>query len=393
MLINKKYLFIFVFMFMFMFVSMEVWGTAYYRDNFRDIRWLGRGNTGIAVITDGTAAFYNPGGIAANRTLSFSLLNPSLAVNYDGAMNAATLSQLLGGDSDDILTVLEPIAGKPVTVMGSVFPHISVPYFMFGLWDYLDASFEYRNPVNPTLQADGRNDRGIVVGAGTSILDRIHVGTSLRYQIRQSATQVVTADALLNATDTQALIDEILRTGTGYGMNLGIQYEQPLTGPQYLAFGLAVEDFGFTKFKNKTIAPDPLSQAQMINLGLAYGFSSTVVDGLFLLDYKMIREDSVHPSKKIFIGAEFDLPIITARGGLFQGNWTAGFSMALLPVLDLDFATYAEELDYAAGIRTNRVYMIGLKTGLEVSTKGSKRGGFGRKGKYFKQKAKLDAVK
>ena len=44
----------------------------YLRDVFRDIRWLGRGNTGVATIDDGTAMFYNPGALGITETYSFS---------------------------------------------------------------------------------------------------------------------------------------------------------------------------------------------------------------------------------------------------------------------------------------------------------------------------------
>lgn len=332
-------------------------------DNFRDIRWLGRGNTGVAVINDGTAAFYNPGGIGAIEDYSFTLANPSGAGNQNFVSSIRELATLTSGGGS-ITDKFEPFLGKPLGLQASTFPNIAVPGFVAGFWDYFDTQLEYRNPVNPQLQIQSRNDYGLVFGGGKSINNKLFVGASLRYVRRKVMDTTVSGSTLLTASPSY--LTSLFGNGEGWGLNLGAQLRQPMGKNRVFSLGLAVEDIGRTRFINRQGGLSPEVQDQKVNIGSAYSFKGSLFDAMVLFDIKRISDPDISYTKRIHMGVELSILRMDLRGGFFHGYWTAGASIRLLPIMDIDFATYAEELDTAAGMRQNRMWLIGINMGLEL---------------------------
>ncbi len=341
-------------------------------DNFRDIRWLGRGNTGVATINDATAVFYNPGGIPLATSYRLQILNPALGANqnlYTG-LNAIT-DVGTGGSNTGIASKFSPFLGKPLSVEASVFPSLSIPGFVAGVWDYVDSGIQYRNPVNPELDLAYRNDYGIIVGSGVKLAKGLGVGASMRYQRRKFVDTTVTGGLVL-AGNTSAL-SNLIESGEGWGLNLGTQYHHEINSYNWFAVGLAAEDVGYTRFVNQHLGEQaPKPQRTQLNSGLAYGFTSQLADLSFRFDMRQLSNTEMSYTKRIYMGTEINLPLIDLRGGFFQGYWTAGFSFKALGAFDIDFATYGKELDSAAGIRESRVWMVGISTGIEFK-KTSKR--------------------
>jgi hypothetical protein len=343
---------------------------SYYRDAFHDIRFLGRGNTGVADVDDASSVFYNPAGIAANKAFGFTILNPFGAANQNFYSSSQQILTLTSG-SESLSERFSPLLGKPLAIQGGVMPSFAMPRLMVGVFDYADASLEYRDPVYPRLSMDVRNDYGVVIGSGYSFMDMFFVGASLRYTKRRQYFDNFTAETLISGATSSALRN-IQRMGEGFGINLGAQFRYKVTGRQWFALGSTIEDLGFTRFKNadRNVAT-PLQQAQMINFGTAYGYGSGLVDMKFLADIRQFTNWDISFTKKIFLGVEASLLKTDFRVGLFQGYWTAGMSVRILPFMALDVATYAEELDAIAGQRSNRFYMIGFRTGLSLKKSAS----------------------
>ncbi len=358
-------------------------GPDYRRDAYRDIRWLGRGNAGLAVIQDGTSVFYNPGGIARNEKFNISILNPYIGANQNAATSYLQFTTLTGGGGETLSERFEPFLGKPLALQGGVFPYVATPNFVGGVYDSLDFSLQFRDPVYPRLEIQARNDYGIVTGYGQSLFNKkLTLGASIRLIRRKIIQENLTAGTLLANSST--LLTTSIRNGDGYGLNLGAQFQHDIGTKHFLALGAAIEDFGFTRFRNSGAKPLPGRQYQTAGVGGAYGFRSPVVDTTIMLDIKNFMVDTGSFTKKLFMGVEVDLPLADLRAGYYQGYWTAGFSLSVLPLIDLDVTSYAEELDYGSGQRTNRFWMLGIRTGLEL--KG------GAKGKKKKQKYTLDNI-
>ncbi|MBS1983482.1 MAG: hypothetical protein JST16_04860 [Bdellovibrionales bacterium] len=362
-------------------VAMSAQAGHYERLNFRDIRWLGRGNTGVATINDGTALFYNPAGLGQQESYSFSIFNPVLGGDENLYTSVSQLSNVTRG-STTLSEKFSPFLGKSLGLQGSIFPHIALPGFAGGFWDTFDSSILYQNPVNPHLDLDARNDYGLIFGTGFGYQKFFTVGASLRYQKRKSLQQDLTVDSLI--TTKASDLENVFRTGEGWGLNVGAQSRIPLGKIQWVGLGVTVEDVGNTRFRSST-GIEPLAQGQQVNAGLAYGMSSALIDFTMLADVRQLNETSMSTGKKVYLGTEVSLLKMDLRAGMFQGYWTVGASLRILPLFDIDFATYGEEMASFAGIKENRTWMIGLRTGI-----GLKMGKGGKKSKRYR--SQLDAL-
>lgn len=340
------------------------------RQNYLDSRWAGRGNTGVASVSDASALFYNPSGLAFNRFVRLSMLNPSLSANQNVLTTAETL-QDVKDSNESISEKFSPFLGKPMDLRVNVFPSISMPFFSAGVYSSALTAVEYRNPVDPRLDFAYRNDFGLVGGGAIQPIKNLAVGMSLRYVKRSSVEDTISGGLLLGSLED--LATNLQRSGEAFALNVGTQYRMLLSDWQYLSFGLAVEDFGQTQYRNRTGSkPAPRSQGQMINLGLNYGLETALVDFQVMGDYRGFNNDQITKSKKVFMGAELSILKFDLRGGIAQGYWTAGVSMRLLPFLDFDLSSYGEELGYSAGQKENRVWVFALRSGLEINTKSNK---------------------
>jgi len=356
------------------------------RENYRDVRQLGSGNAGIGFVDGGLAAFMNPAGIAAAKGISFKFVDGSFGGNDSFRSSYTALAPMLtgGGGGQTLSEKFSPFLGQPLGLQGSFFPYLMAPGFMIGAWDYFDFSFLYSDPVYPRLEAKVRNDYGIIFGFAKTFFDRLAIGASLRYQKRKYINEAFTTDTILTAT-TQTLLSSFQR-GDGYGLNVGLQFKQPLGSGQVAVLGIAVEDVGQTRFKPQArgdVAPP--SQYQSVNVGFGYGFSSAVADFKFSFDGHNVYERGGSYTKKLFTGVDLALPLADFRAGLYQGYWTLGLTLKVIPFIEIDFTSYAEEMGVIASQRQNRWYLIGLNFGMDIK-------GVSRTGKK-KQRYSLDKFK
>ena len=353
------------------------------RENYRDVRLLGMGNAGIAFVDGGLSGFMNPAGISDAKGVEVKFVDASFAANQSFKDSYVELAPALmgGGGGETLSEKFAPFLGKPLGLQGSFLPYVNASGILMGVWDYFDFSFLYADPVYPRLDVSVRNDYGIILGTAKKFMDRISIGTSLRYQRRRFINQSFTADTL--ASGSLKTLLNALERGEGYGLNAGIQIRQPLSYGQTLGFGLAMEDIGQTRFRpGKVSNIEPDRQFQSLNAGLGYMFNSKLLDFKYCFDLHNLLDTEGSYTKKIFTGLEISLPTVDVRGGLYQGYWTLGLTLRLFPLLDIDFTSYAEELGASASQKQNRWYLMGFRFGMDVNAAVSK----GKK----KQKYTLD---
>jgi hypothetical protein len=353
-----------------------------YRDNYRDMRWMGRGGAGLAAVTDGTAAFFNPGGLARNEVYRFNFIDFGLGGNQNLATSYSTFTTLTSG-TGTLSEKFSPLLGVPLAVEGNFFPHIAIPGMMFGFWDYGDGEIQYRDPVFPRLEVYLRNDYGLIFGGGQEILPNLFFGATLRYQRRTYIDENINSGTLLNASTSYLL--EVLKKGYGFGANIGLQYTPKVTNRQWSSIGLVVEDLGGTSFKNATRLPTPATQMQKVSTGISYGAMTPFADLSIHVDVKDILRKDESYTKRLHMGVEADFGFMSARAGFNQGYWTLGSTIALLPLIDLDLVTYGEEQGVIAGQNGSRYYLVGLKIGMDLKQS--------KKSSGKKQKYSLDKIK
>jgi hypothetical protein len=352
---------------------------AYTAENYRDVRWLGRGNAGVAVAAGGASAFYNPAGLADTQDVSFNLLDFSLGTN-NHAINSVQEISTLTSSGTTLGEKFQPLLGKPMALQGSFFPHIQVPGFLLGYYNYLSVDVEYRNPVYPELGLDARRDWGIVLGAATHWRKKVFFGASLRYVKRTTLDEKLTAASIFDLD--ASYLRTLMITGDAWAINAGVKVKESIGANGWAALGLAVEDLGQTRFKNNdldALAPEP--QNMKINVGTAYGMKAGgSAEVALLFDIRRVNERNESYSKKLYMGTEAGIGWIMARAGLYQGYWTLGLTTDI-GIGMLDVATYGEELGAAAGQRGSRVYVAGLRMGLD--------GVFGKRSKPRKKQQQI----
>lgn len=339
----------------------------------KDIRWLGRGNAGVAVVSDGTAAFYNPGGLGKKSGYGVSLLNPAVGGNkniYDAA------KVFLESSPQSIADYLDPFMGLPLAGQASIFPYLRLPHFMAGYFVANDEVLFLHNPVNPELDVNYRYDRGVVLGGGVDFAEKLFVGASVRYQ-KRAMLQDTFGGSVITDLSLEALMRDV-KEGEGWGLNVGAQYRHDLGKDQAIHGGVAISDVGNTTFRVQSLGLGiPARQATDISVGFGYTGRVPGVEYALLLDFNDLSNFAESYSKKVNFGAEVSVPVVTVRGGFHHGYWSAGASLWVLPFLSIDMASYAEELGVAGGQRSNRYYMIGLQMGVELGAQKK-----GRKQKY-----------
>lgn len=333
------------------------------RDFYRDVRWLARGNSGIAAVNDGLAGFYNPAGIGRNELYIFNFLDFSFGGNQDILRGYSAIDAVTSGDGT-LSQKLEPLLGIPVGLEGSFFPHVAVPGLVVGFFDYGELEFLYSDPVYPRLNLYARNDYGGLIGFGRGIADRFYWGASVRYIRRRYLDETITSAALLNYS--ASTLTSILRKGNAFGINAGIQYHQPLGEQQWMGLGLVIEELGVTTFTNSTREPLPARQAQQLNLGFAYGLNLPLAATGFYFDVRQFYGTSIDVTKRIHFGVEVEFPLLDVRAGFNEGYWTAGTTLKVLPLVDIDLLTYGEEIGAMAGQQQSRYYLIGVKVGMDL---------------------------
>jgi|GEM_PF-1165205 len=362
--------------------SFSVSAENFYGDSYRDSRMLGRGNAGIADVTGGIAAFYNPAGLAASKNVSFVPVDLTLGFNKNIYDSLSEISSLTSGN-ETLSQKFSPFLGKPLALQGGYFPHVAIPGGMVGFFDYMDVNIEYRDPVYPRLDLGARNDWGLIAGGAANVTPFLQVGASLRYFHRKSLNEQLDMASVFNLTG--AYLQEIMRRGEGWGLNVGARMKHMLDGDKmWISAGLVVEDLGYTKLKNADRSPLPYRQAQKVNAGLGLGINTPTGPAKVLFDIKELNRPDVSMTKRIFTGVEVPIPGFIFRGGFFQGYWTLGLTTSLIPALDLDLTTYGEELGSAAGLKEARYWMLGLRMGLDAQG--------GKSGKRHPQKEKLDKL-
>ncbi len=357
-------------------------GGGYWRDNFRDIRLLGRGNTGVAAVTDASALFYNPAGLAHSQSYNVNVANSWLGGAQNIIDSFSNLKDVTDDKNASLSSKFSPFLGKPLGLEGGFFPGIAIPHFAAGFWDYMKLDLTYRNPVNPELEIDGRNDYGLLTGFAVKVIPDLAIGASMRYQRRRFVYAHVTGGAVINGTGST--LDDYVKSGEAYGLTLGTQWRRKMGKNSWYALGTTLEDVGDTRFRNSKIGSDaPPPQEMAWSTGTALGFASRLADATLLWDMRQLNNKNLSYTKKVFLGADLSLPVVDMRAGFFHGYWTAGLTLKILPLFDLDVTSYAEELDSSAGIRKNRIYMLGLRAGLAIKTQAKS---------VNRQKAILDAI-
>ncbi len=318
------------------------------------VRAMGMGNAFFGVSDDKYAGFYNPAGLARNKShWTLDLIPITLGANHNLVSNINNLQSVFssGMSTSDISRTLESMMGQYNSLSNlSIFPAFTYKNWSFGMFLNSNVNLLTYNKVLPVMAVKVHADAGGIFTYAHSFLEdeSLHVGVSLIGFYRMGYNASYTAIELANINTNDILQDALNNNGWGILGSVGVMYELPWLRKELNArVGLSFNDFGYTSF-----APGLDDVEPTLNLSLAVSPGWEFISSNIVLDFNdLIFMNGKDKSfgKRVNIGAEVGFwNRIFLRTGLHQGYWTAGAGVNVW-ALRINYAYYTEELGAYAG--------------------------------------------
>ncbi|MBY0372230.1 hypothetical protein K2X33_16230 [bacterium] len=350
----------------------------------RSTRAMGMGGAFYGLSDDENALFYNPSGLAfANGGGRIKL-----ALKGDMTGNAIpALSEMIevmqsnSNNVSDVVARLEKYQGQPI--YGGATPGFL--YYMnkqiaVGLLiaDVKGSAALLGRDLDSTLDITAITDSGLFVGFGFPVMPGLAVGANLKAVMRAGGRKTYTVTDIAAGTGFSGDIRSLGGMGGGLDFDLGVTYEHKWGDGMFsraalvLNNGLAsqLDFFRLSGFGSPPTLPRMLTLGTYTQLpgmgvadhiGLLVDFAEFAVGGQTDPDLGA-RTGSIWKHVNLGVEVPFWGSMFAARMGFRQGNFTAGLGLHA-SVVDLEFATYAEELATQPGRLTARRWALRLAFG------------------------------
>lgn len=339
------------------------------------VRAMGMGNAFFGVSDDKYAAFYNPAGLARNKSVwSLDLIPFTIGVNTNMISNAREIGDMFvngGLDTNAIAKILDGMMGEYNNISPiNFFPAFTYKNWSFGIFFNTHINILSYNRAFPTASARIHADAGAVLTYAHSFLKdkSLHFGVSLMGFYRMGYTASYTVADIANLDTDNVLKDALNSNGWGILASVGIMYELPWLRKELNArVGLSFNDFGYQSMASGLDKVEPT-----LNLSLAISPNWEFISSNIVLDFNDLlfmngKDDSF--GKRVNIGAEVGFfNRIFLRTGLHQGYWTAGAGVNIW-LLRINYAYYTEELGAYAGQYADERHVIEVILGWDQMKK------------------------
>ncbi len=315
------------------------------------------GNAFTAVADTHDAIYYNVAGLNKIEGMYLTFMDPYIGIN-DITELQDTLDEGDGSEGDDFAEFIRDIYGQNIWAAAGAKAGITMKNFSLHYYDQGELNAYMTNPVFPTLELTFKNDIGFHLGLAYEVVPNLALGIGVRSISRTGGSYDVTLETLENL-DSDTIKDEILREGTGYGVDLGLMYTTKLANTS-TSFGFSMHNAGDIAFRTGAGKLAPTSEKSYMSLGAAMQIDLPLITIIPALDYKFVDRNDIDIDKKLDIGLEIDLPLITVRGGLHHGYYTYGATVDLA-FLQIDLASFSEELGAYPGQLEDRRYLVQFK--------------------------------
>lgn len=347
-------------------------------ESWSSARAMGMGNAFTAVARDGESLFYNPAALARVTGIHWTILDPRIGVNGPQAIEVAGIA----ANDSELADKLSDLYGKSIWLGGGAKTSFVIPYFGAAAYANGDVGLNLQNPAYPQANINYIFDYGITVGAALDIVPQIwSIGLSAR-RVNRTGTNLPMGPSILASLDTDAIMNQLKNRGTGYGLDVGTMLTLPL--PIRPTLGFTIRNFGYTAFSHdEGMAAPPRSEPDM-TLGAAFTIDLPLFSITPAVDYRYMDRPDIQVGKKLHLGIEFDLPLLSLRAGFNQGYYTGGVGLDFV-FMSLEAATYGVELGEYPGQLEDRRYMVQMKFDLgldgDLFSLGSSSGSSGSRGR------------
>ncbi|MCC6278052.1 MAG: hypothetical protein IT289_09075 [Oligoflexia bacterium] len=322
-------------------------------ENYISARAAGMGNSFTTIVDNKDALFYNPAGLSKIRGLHLTLLD--LGLGTDTVSVNSSYTNLTGSN---YASVIREFYGRQVWFGINASLGFSMPNFAIAAYDSLNISFNLHNPAYSNVTMNLTNDFGIVTGAAYSFLpnDVFRLGVAVKRVTRYGARVPFGPSTLATLSNSQinALVNNY---GTGWGLDSGLLIEVPVPGRP--TFSAVWQDIGQTKFLpiSGSVRPPPLDNNAVAGFGMDFDWGLVAFRPSIEFRHANLRDEQI--GKKLHGGFELALPILTLRGGIHQGYWTAGVGYDM-KYLQIEAATYGVEMNVYPGQKEDRRYLVNI---------------------------------
>lgn len=305
------------------------------------------GGAYTAIVDDVDAPFYNPAGVAGIDHISIHFAAIDLTVSDWVVDGWKTFGELKNPNVNDVNRLM----GQNIYVQASGRTAVLAPGFaLVGFYD-AQAALYAKNQAFPKVEYGYQRTSGIQMsfaysttdgkmrGRGrknSAFLNEWRIGIGGKLLSRTGGYRLLSAAELfsLNDIDTEKLIGG---SGSGYGLDIGVQRLQRLTQELTFHFGAAFLNIGDVHFGN---GATPLKGD--LASGIAFTYKKGIAGLTLAYDLQQINRTADFSKKQNF-GARLSLPLLDFYGGIHQGFLTYG-AAADIWILRVAGAIYKEEM-------------------------------------------------
>jgi hypothetical protein len=331
---------------------------------YNGIRYLGMGDTMVAVANDETALAVNPAALGKLRDFYGTILDPEVEINknYNEIYRNMAFTQPFR-----LSDVIPSVVADPSTyysVRGQMMPSFVARNFGIGFLMKYNLHAE-ANAAGTAVDTFYREDFAMLLGYNLRLFDgRVKIGFTgkviSRIEVNDPALDP-TQDLSIPALGTAGIAKE----GTGVGADVALMLAGPWT---YIpTITAVVRDVGGTKFdkannvrlSTATTNPDQINQD--IDVGMAiFPIHTNYVRSTWALEYRGLVSGTTETDKGklVHAGMEFNFgDVFFLRAGYNQRYLTGGAELAS-ERFQFQLATYGEEIGTGTSYREDRRYVL-----------------------------------
>ena len=336
---------------------------------------MGMGNAYTAVVDNEDAFFYNPASFSKFRTLRWTLVSGDLGVTLSPLKDMRKMLDL--DKRDEFEKNFSSFYSR--TLAGGIGGRMSfeIPYFMAMVSSDAKLHTNILRPTFPFLKLNAYNDFSLGLGFSYPLTTFIDTGFSFKQVTRIGVMESVGPEWIVTL-DPEYIEDNLQKKGKAFVFDWGVNFSMEEIFLQPI-FSFVWKNFTKSKFKplsSSNEAP-PGYESEMV-AGMAVTFVNKILNITPSIEMKHIVDEDIHWTKKVHIGIEAKMPLLTFRSGFNQGYYTLGGGIHLFGgLIQVDAAYYHMELGrYAGQFREDRISLnaklaISLKEGFFEGSKSS----------------------
>jgi len=337
------------------------------RPGYEFARATGMGNAFIALADDATSIFYNPAGLAKNKSVRFHLVDTQLLVDNMDSLTRLK-NAVFDGQTENALNPDKQSLGF------SFKPTLITPYFGLSLYSHGFGLFELQSLQGENAEVFALNDLGAALAFGIPFSDYFSFGFGIKaiqrtsIELNKPVSELLAElglDSLSVTSDPWTALKRYSTVGYGFPLSAGflITLPQVTRSSPVIQFAATAENLGGTSFSKTGDANAPGRIDTSYHLGSLLQYP---LNKKFVLNLTTDLRDQFRGLsflKTFHTGAELRHKFFGVRAGLSEGYATYGFSLEFPPHTKLHFSSYAKETGENLWEKQKRFYQLQLIVG------------------------------